>query len=309
MAEDEKTAVRDMRSLFGEAGAAPTKQEACFIVIAGGTVGQMYKLSGTGDIFIGRATDAEIRVDDEGVSRKHARVSQTPNQQVIIIDLGSTNGTYVNGAKIGEQVLRDGDKVQIGATTVLKFQYQDALEESFQRKLFDSAVKDGLTQIYNKKYFLDRIETDFAYAKRHKAMLTLMIFDIDHFKKINDTHGHPAGDYVLRELANLVKRTVRNEDVFARFGGEEFVVLMRDVDDAKALVLAERLRRVVEGNRFEFEGTHVPVTISIGIGTMAANQNPPVQDSADLVNRADQYLYKAKRGGRNRVEGRALEAP
>src|SRR5947207_2673450 len=176
MAEDEKTAVRDMKSLFQEAG-GPTKQEACFIVIAGGTVGQMYKLQAI-DVFIGRATDAEIRVDDEGVSRKHARVSTTPNNQVILIDLGSTNGTFVNGMKVAEQVLRDGDKVQIGSTTVLKFQYQDALEESFQRKLFDSAVKDGLTGIYNKKYFVDRIETDFAHAKRHKSTLTLVIFDI-----------------------------------------------------------------------------------------------------------------------------------
>src|SRR5579859_986520 len=151
MAEDEKTAVRDVKSLFAEAGVV-NKQEACFIVLAGGTVGQMYKIAGQ-EMYIGRASDAEIRVDDEGVSRRHCRVAQTPNNQVILVDLGSTNGTYVNGHKISEQVLRDGDKVQVGALTVLKFQYQDALEESFQRKLFDSAVKDGLTQIYNKKYF------------------------------------------------------------------------------------------------------------------------------------------------------------
>jgi two-component system, cell cycle response regulator len=305
MAEEEKTAVRDMKSLFGDSQ-GPKKEEPCFIVIAGGTVGMMYKLT-KNDIYIGRANDAEIRVDDEGVSRRHARVSITPGQQVILIDLGSTNGSYVNGHKVGEQVLRDGDKVQIGSTTVLKFSYQDALEESFQRKIFDSAVKDGLTGIYNKKYFMDRIETDFAYAKRHRSPLTLLMFDIDHFKKINDTYGHPAGDFALRELANLVKKTVRNEDVFARFGGEEFAVLMRDVDDAKAMVLAERLRRIIEGQNFEFEGTRLPVTVSVGIGTMTASTNPPVQDSADLVNRADQYLYKAKRGGRNRVEGCALE--
>lgn len=301
-----------MKTLFGSDPGAPPKQEACFIVIAGGTVGQMYKLTKT-DFYIGRANDAEIRVDDEGVSRKHARVSTTPNQQVIIIDLGSTNGTYVNGAKVAEQVLRDGDKVQVGSTTILKFQYQDALEESFQRKLFDSAVKDGLTGIYNKKYFIDRIDTDFAYAKRHRAPLTLMIFDIDHFKTINDTHGHPAGDTVLRELAALVKRTVRNEDVFARFGGEEFVVLMRDVDDMKALVLAERLRRLVEAASFEHDGKRIPITISVGIGTLVTPaegqpaQNPPIAEAADLVNRADQYLYKAKRGGRNKVEGKAVE--
>ena len=294
-----------MKSLFGE-NQAPKREEPCFIVIAGGTVGMMYKLT-KDDIYIGRATDAEVRVDDEGVSRRHARVSITPGQQVILVDLGSTNGSFVNGHRVQEQVLRDGDKVQIGSTTVLKFSYQDALEESFQRKLFDSAVKDGLTQIYNKKYFMDRIETDFAYAKRHRSPLTLLLFDIDHFKKINDTRGHPCGDHVLRELATLVKKTVRNEDVFARFGGEEFAVLMRDVDDAKGLILAERMRRLIEAHVFEFEGQRIPVTVSIGIGTMAANTNPPIADSAELVNRADQYLYNAKRAGRNRVEGKALE--
>lgn len=304
MPEEEKTAVRDMQSLFGDGTGVPAKQEACFIVIAGGTVGQMYKLTKP-DIFIGRATDAEIRVDDEGVSRKHARISMTPNQQVILIDLGSTNGTYVNGAKVSEQVLRDGDKLQIGSNTVLKFQYQDEEEEKALKRLFESAVKDGLTGIYNKKYFVDRIETDFAYAKRHRSALTLLIFDIDHFKAVNDNNGHPTGDYVLRELADLVKRTVRNEDVFARFGGEEFVVLMRDVDDTRALVLAERLRRLIEGHRFEFEGKHIPVTVSVGIGTMTADTQ--MAEPAELVNRADQYLYKAKRGGRNRVEGQALE--
>ncbi|HVO32229.1 MAG TPA: GGDEF domain-containing protein [bacterium] len=306
MAEDEKTAVRDIRSLFGEQSSPEKREVPYFIVIAGGTVGMMYKLTQQ-DTYIGRATDAEIRVDDEGVSRKHARVSTTPNQQVIIIDLGSTNGTYVNGQKVAEQVLRDGDKVQIGSTTVLKFSYQDALEESFQRKLFDSAVKDGLTGIYNKKYFVDRLETDFPHAKRHRANLTLMIFDIDHFKKINDTHGHPAGDHCLRELAGLIKKTLRNEDVFARFGGEEFVILTRDVDDTGALVLAERIRRLVEGNKFVFEGKTIPVTISVGISTMTATSNPPFTDAADMVNRADQYLYKAKRSGRNRVEGKAVE--
>ncbi len=306
MAEDEKTAVRDIRSLFGEQNAPERREVPYFIVIAGGTVGMMYKLTQS-DTFIGRATDAEVRVDDEGVSRKHARVSTTPNQQVILIDLGSTNGTYVNGTRVTEQVLRDGDKVQVGSTTVLKFSYQDALEESFQRKLFDSAVKDGLTGIYNKKFLIDRIETDFAHAKRHRTCLTLVIFDIDFFKKVNDGYGHPCGDYVLKELATLVKKTLRNEDVFARFGGEEFVVLMRDVDDTGALVLAERLRRLVEQYPFEFEGKRIPVTISVGIGTMNIEQNPPFNDAAELVNRADQYLYKAKRSGRNRVEGKALE--
>ncbi len=307
MSEDEKTAIRDVRSLVEEALSAPRKLEAAFIVIAGGTVGQMHKLI-KGETFIGRSVEAEIQVDDEGVSRKHAKVSILPDQRVLLADNGSTNGTYLNGSRIqAPAALKDGDKVQVGATTVLKFQYQDALEESFQRKLFDSAVKDGLTGVYNKKYFLDRIETDFSYAKRHKTNLTLLFFDIDHFKQINDKHGHPAGDHVLREVAALLKKSVRNEDVLARFGGEEFVLLMRDVDDAVALMLAERFRRAVEGAAFEFGGTKIPVTVSIGIGTFSEAHLPKPQNSAELIHRADEYLYKAKKNGRNRVEGKVVE--
>jgi two-component system cell cycle response regulator len=292
-----KTVIRNTASV----NEASVKREACLIVIAGGTVGMMHKLPASGEIFIGRTADTGIQIDDEGVSRKHARISVTTDHRIVLNDLGSTNGTYINGTRIIEQVLLDGDKIQIGPDVILKFQYQDALDEDFQRRLFESAVKDGLTGIYNKKYFLDRIETDVAYAKRHKTPLALIIFDIDHFKKINDTFGHAAGDYVLKELSALVKRTIRGEDVFARFGGEEFVLLMRDVDEAKASMLAERLRRLVEQAGFEFDGKRIPCTVSLGVCAMGANEDTPIQGSADLVNRADQYLYKAKRAGRNRV--------
>jgi two-component system, cell cycle response regulator len=302
---DKKTVALDMTGAKKDA-AAFAKQEASFVVIAGANAGMMHKLPKSGELFIGRTPDAALRIDHEDVSRLHARLYITPTQ-ITLTDLGSTNGTYVNGSKIAQHVLRDGDKVQIGPVTILKFQYHDALDESFQRSLFDSAVKDGPTGLYNKKYFLDRIETDFAYAKRRKTALTLLLFDIDHFKNINDSYGHPTGDHVLKQLATLVKRTVRAEDLLARFGGEEFVVLMRDVDDKKALMLAERIRQLVEHAVFEFEGKRIPVTISVGIGTMSPNQDPPIGNSADLVNQADQYLYKAKNAGRNRVAGKSVQ--
>ncbi|HKQ30806.1 MAG TPA: GGDEF domain-containing protein [Burkholderiales bacterium] len=278
-----------------------TKRDACLIVIAGGTVGMMHKLPSPGEIVIGRTGDAAIQLDDDGVSRKHASISITPNRQVILNDLGSTNGTFVNGDRVTEKMLKDGDKVQIGPQAILKFQYQDALDEEFQRILFERAVKDGLTGIYNKKYFLDRLGTDFSYAKRHKTSLALIMFDIDHFKKINDGHGHPAGDYVLQRLTAQVKRTVRNEDAFARYGGEEFAILMRDTGDEKAIILAERIRLLVQQTVFEFEGKRIPVTVSLGVGT---TQSSPVESPADLVTCADQCLYNAKQGGRNRVSAR-----
>lgn len=302
MAEDgNKTIIRSVPA--SRADAVSAKREAYLIVISGGTVGAMHKLPERGELVIGRAPDAGIRIGDEDVSRHHARISVAADGEVLLTDLDSTNGTYVNAVKITEHRLQDGDKVQIGPQVVLKFQYQDAVEEEFQRKLFESAVKDGLTGVYNKKYFLDRIDADFAYAKRHRTPLALLLFDIDHFKRINDTFGHAAGDYVLKQLALVIKQTLRSEDLFARFGGEEFAILVRGFDDEKARILAERLRGLVEHAAFAFDGKRIAVTISIGIGTVGADDASP-QDTTELVLRADQYLYEAKRKGRNRVAGK-----
>jgi diguanylate cyclase (GGDEF)-like protein len=169
------------------------------------------------------------------------------------------------------------------------------------------SITDHLTGAANRRHFMERLLAEVERSGRNGRAFSLALLDIDNFKAVNDQHGHLAGDEVLRRLAQACMAQVREGDLFARFGGEEFAVLMRDVDDAKALVLAERLRRLIEAQVIEFEGIRLPVTVSVGIGTMTASTNPPVQDSADLVNRADQYLYKAKRSGRNRVEGCALE--
>ena len=164
----------------------------------------MYKITAESTV-IGRGQQADIQVIDEGISRRHAEIVHEGGQ-IVIRDLGSTNGTYCNGDKIGEHQLSDGDKIQVGSTTILKFTFHDSLDESFQRQMYESALRDGLTKIFNKKYFLDRLESEFAYAVRHRTPLSLVMFDIDHFKRINDTHGHLAGDYALSTLAKIVRR-------------------------------------------------------------------------------------------------------
>src|SRR6185312_5151465 len=206
------------------------------------SVGEMYKITAESTV-IGRGQQADIQVIDEGISRRHAEIMHVGGE-IVIRDLGSTNGTYCNGDRISEHHLTDGDKIQVGSTTILKFTFHDSLDESFQRQMYESALRDGLTKIFNKKYFLDRLESEFAYAVRHKTPLSLVMFDIDHFKKINDTHGHLAGDYALAELANLVSQTIRQEDVFARYGGEEFAVICRGVDLVGAAAFGERIRRL-----------------------------------------------------------------
>ncbi len=296
--EDDRTVIRGLPA--APLASAGRSQNAYLIVISGKAVGKMFKLTDA-EMIIGRSEQAEILLDDEGVSRKHAKIVRGQDGSIRIVDLQSTNGTYCDGQQIESRVLKDGDKVQIGNATILKFSYQDDLEESFQRQLYESATKDGLTKIYNKKFFLDRLRHEVAYSLRHSIPLTLLMFDVDLFKKVNDGHGHQAGDYVLTRLAAVVSETIRGEDVFARYGGEEFAIILRECTADKGMLLAERLRRLVEGTDFTFAGQRIPVTISIGCACLAGGNYPGPDE---LVAAADSFLYAAKRNGRNRVEAR-----
>jgi two-component system cell cycle response regulator len=274
-----------------------------FLVVSGqASAGKMFKLRG--EMFIGRANTSDIYLDDDGVSRRHARVMVGNDGSVQVFDLNSTNGTYHNGERISTHVLRDGDTIQIGSTTILKFSYRDALEEELQKNLYNSATRDGLTQAYNKKYFGEALRREFAHALRQQTPLTLVMFDIDHFKKINDQHGHTAGDHVLSKLAVKVHECIRAEDTFARYGGEEFALLLREASEKQGFACAERIRRTVESTDFiPSGGQRIPVTSSFGVATFTGTEfTLPEQ----LIEAADQFLYQAKRGGRNRVEARML---
>jgi diguanylate cyclase (GGDEF)-like protein len=279
------------------APAAPLSgKRAQLVVLAGANVGEMYSLFGT--LSIGRGRDADIRIQGDGISRQHARIHVSP-AGVVLEDLGSTNGSFVNGEKVVEQCpLNDGDKIQLGGATILKLTYQDDIDEDFQRQMFESASRDALTQIYNKRFFVERLHSEHAFSIRHRAALSLIIFDLDHFKRINDTFGHLAGDHVLATLAKSIAPMIRSEDVFARYGGEEFVILSRSTDPPSAAVVAERVRAAIEAHPFTFDGQRIPVTVSVGV---AATPHPEIRAPEDLVSRADKALYEAKRGGRNRV--------
>jgi two-component system cell cycle response regulator len=175
------------------------------------------------------------------VSRRHARVVQAGGE-VRIEDLDSANGTFVNGQSIRSAALHDGDKIQMGSTTILKVSYANELEENLQQKMQDAAIYDGLTKGCTKRHFLHRLEMEVAYAKRHGAPLSLLLLDVDYFKLVNDGLGHLAGNHVLATLAQIVRSTIRTEDLFARYGGEEFAVLCRGTRIDNALAIAERLR-------------------------------------------------------------------
>src|SRR3954462_7350081 len=204
------------------------RDRAYLVVLAGSRVGEMYRID-TEKTVIGRGQKAQIRLLDDGISREHALLLQEKDR-VVLQDLGSTNGTYCNGLKVDKKELADGDKILVGSTTILKFTYHDNLDEIFQKQMYESALRDGLTKAFNKRYFTDRLESEFTFSTRHMTPLTLVLFDIDHFKSVNDTFGHPAGDHVLTELSNMMAASLRAEDIFARYGGEEFAIVCRGSD-------------------------------------------------------------------------------
>ena len=277
---------------------AQSKSQAYVIVIAGPHTGKMYKLE-RGETVMGRSPKTDLQLQDVGVSRTHARMTRI-GDQVYVEDLQSANGTFLNGERISvAQQLADGDKITLGSTTVLKFTYHDKLDEDFQRQMFDAALRDGLTQAYNKKYFTNHLYSEFSFAKRHNQPLCLVMFDVDHFKEVNDTHGHLAGDAVLLKLAAITMDTLRTEDTLARYGGEEFAIVCRGISGTQGVMLAERVRQIVARTPFEHDGIIIPITISIGV---AAIPEVDVETSEQLISVADAALYKAKHGGRNRTE-------
>ena len=277
---------------------AQSKTQAFVIVIAGPHTGKMFKLD-RGETVMGRSPTTDLQLQDVGVSRNHARMTRV-GDKVFVEDLQSANGTFLNGERISvAQQLEDGDKITLGSTTVLKFTYHDKLDEDFQRQMFDAALRDGLTQAYNKKYFTNHLYSEFSFAKRHKQPLCLVMFDVDHFKPVNDTYGHLAGDAVLLKLAAVAMESLRIEDTLARYGGEEFAIVCRGISGAQGMLLAERLRQIVNRTRFEHDGVHIPITVSLGV---AAIPDVDVETSEQLISVADAALYRAKNGGRNRTE-------
>jgi two-component system cell cycle response regulator len=249
------------------------------------------------EIRIGRSGDNAIVVDDDGMSRVHVRVFYEDGQYVAE-DLGSSNGTYVNGERIERYALSDGVVLQLGPRVYFRFSITDEKQEKILRQLYESSVRDSLTGAYNRHFFLERFSAELAYATRHSSQASLLMFDVDHFKKVNDTYGHPAGDAVLKGVAAATTRLLRTEDIFARYGGEEFVVLLRGIGLPGAARAGERLRRALEELRTRSDDVLIAVTVSVGVVSTTCAPRP---DAETLITVADRRLYAAKGAGRNRV--------
>jgi diguanylate cyclase (GGDEF)-like protein len=277
------------------------RRHGIFTVTSGIETGKTLTIP-TGDVvLLGRAPECTFVFDDASLSRQHARVMRV-GAEYIIRDEGSRNGTFVNNVRLTKaENLRNGDRVQLGSSTLLRFALVDDEEERAMRRVYDAAILDGLTGVCNRKHFEERIATEIAHAVRHQSPLSVVMIDVDHFKKVNDTYGHLGGDAVLRAVAALFARGCRQEDLLARYGGEEFVVLMRATSTPQAMELAERLRQTVASTPIPFESHAIQVTSSAGVATLGEPGLP--LDRASLLGAADQRLYQAKSSGRNRVVG------
>jgi two-component system cell cycle response regulator len=269
----------------------------CVVVIYAaepGLLGKRYVLEKS-PVHIGRGADNQIVLEGDSVSRRHCHFDRRQGNWHIVDD-GSTNGTFLNEEQVkGSGQLNNGDRVKVGPT-ILKYLSGLDAEAKYHEEIYRMTIVDGLTQIHNKRYLFEALDKELIRARRYDRQLSLLIFDIDYFKNINDQYGHLAGDHVLRELARIVQERIRRDEVFARYGGEEFVIVLPETPLAGGVALAENLRGRVETHPFAFQGERIPVTISVGCAMLSEEKA-----AADLIQRADDKLYEAKRGGRNRV--------
>jgi two-component system cell cycle response regulator len=301
LGEEEQTRPTDAPIALSPLPPARHRTRATLTVVRGPQVGRVFAFRDRESV-IGRGREAHMLIEDGGASRAHARVYETEEGSYVIEDLGSKNGTFVGGQRIQRAELTSGDRIQLGPNVVMSFAILDAQAERLTQELYESSVRDPLTRAYNRRYLLERLVSEIAFARRHKSRLALLILDIDHFKTINDSYGHLAGDDVLRELANLVQRMIRTEDVFARLGGEEFVVVVRGISHANVGRFAERLRVAVSELQVFSEGTTLRLTVSVGFALL--DELPEESRVADgMLRLADERLYRVKSGGRNGVCG------
>lgn len=290
---DVKTRVTGLEQVkIGQSG------QGCLVVIHAPVqvdLGRLHTLSNKVTT-IGRGRDNDIVLPSDCVSRRHSRLERR-EQRLYVVDLASTNGTYVNDESkpVRDRPLERGDQLRIG-DTIFKYLSGSDIELQYHEILFRMAVTDGLTNLTNRKQLDATLVEEIPRALRHGRELSVLMLDIDHFKHVNDTHGHLAGDSVLRGLASMLQKRLRPNDRLGRYGGEEFCAILPETALLNAAKIGEELRALVEAHAFIAEDKRISVTVSIGAGCLKEGM-----DVADLYRSADEMLYKAKRTGRNKV--------
>jgi two-component system cell cycle response regulator len=272
------------------------RDRGVLVRLDGDASGEVLSLTREG-VLIGRSSRAQVHITEPSVSREHARIVFEYGAYYVV-DGGSQNGTQIAGRKVTRAELRDGDLLQFGQRATYRFQLMDQTQERVMRRLYDSSMRDALTGADNRRHMDTRLEGEIAFAQRHKRPLSVVLIDIDFFKVVNDRHGHPAGDEVLKSVAAMVRGQLRTEDAFARYGGEEFVIVLRDTHLAGAAMVADRVRERIARTQIEIGDVSLSVTISAGCASLTCCMGASTEE---LVGVADRRLYRAKRTGRNRV--------
>ncbi|MBI2891780.1 MAG: GGDEF domain-containing protein [Nitrospirae bacterium] len=272
-------------------------QKGCLVVLNGDLQGRRFDLDRP-LILIGRGEGVDIRIEtDRFASRRHAEIHVGPDG-CRVTDLESSNGMFVNLDRVTEATLRDGDRLQVGGT-IFRFLRADDLERAWLDEMYRMATRDGLTEVFNKAYLVEALDAKLSLARRYRDSFAVLMVDVDRFKSVNDRFGHLAGDRVLKELAGRLQECVRQGDVLARFGGEEFVVVANNADESAALRLGERMRKSAEAGPFvEKEGAF---TVTVSVGVCVVNGTSEGLTGESVIERADRALYQAKEGGRNCV--------
>lgn len=268
------------------------------ILIRGSLQGKKFSLAGAQKYLLGRDKSVEIQIEDANVSRQHAQITRE-GDKMYIQDLGSRNGTFVNDENIGgeRKLLEKEDMIKLGGT-ILKYLPAGQLETLYHINLTNAAYMDKLTGLYNRKYISEVLEVEFKRAKALHSPFSVILFDIDNFKSVNDTFGHDGGDFVLSELGAQVKASgLRERDLAGRYGGEEFMVVLTNSNEGQAHEVAERIRKKIEAHEFVYAGQRIPVTISIGVAALKKD----FAESGDIYKASDKALYESKRNGKNRV--------
>jgi diguanylate cyclase (GGDEF)-like protein len=273
-----------------------SERKPALIIYDGDEIGGLHSL--TADVtVIGRTAGCDIVIPESRVSRRHAIIRRVAGggNDFELVDVGSTNGTFVDGERVVEMVLHPGHKVAIGGR-ILKFEMVDKTDIAYQSRIVQMIHLDELTGLLTKRSLFRALETELIRTERYKHPLSVLMMDLDHFKLVNDTHGHLVGSHCLAEVGALIREATRVTDVNGRYGGEEFVSFLPETDTGAALVVAERIRESMAMRWFQYRDTQYQVRISIGIATF------PSQGSSveSLVQSADTALYRAKSTGRNR---------
>ncbi|MBI2377263.1 MAG: GGDEF domain-containing protein [Deltaproteobacteria bacterium] len=277
----------------------PERDVLAVLVLTGPETGRYFRIDGDRAV-IGRGERADVPIPDPYVSREHVAVERDSRGRAFVRDLGSRYGLWVEGLRVSSAELGDGLRLQLSTETVLGVRFQDPTETQLFDQLHQAATSDALTGLANRRYLLQRLEQELSFSTRHGSPLAVLMLDLDNFKPINDELGHAAGDEALKLVASSLRRAIRLEDVLARYGGDEFVVLSRGYEPDSVRKFAERLRRTVSDDVGEEPAPLSNLAVSIGVAHFDPGSGDRVRPM-DLLSRADAALYRSKAAGRNRI--------